>query len=924
MGPLARTLAFHGVLASFFVAGSCFPGGVLDVDARWAGRPAHPAVVNPVGRGGDPNVLSLRGTWEFAKGRHALESRDLWFNEGVNFHGIDTWKDATTVNVPGCWEASGIGAPGEGYGPSGSRLSYSFRHVHYGCGWYRKTVEIPASWSGKRIWFKVGGIRTMAWFWLDDRPVARMSDCHGQLKWDVTDLVTPGRPVKVVAEVDNTYPCRNATSLMYGRWGGLVRDVEFEATPATCIDDAWVRGDFDGACAEVHVEIDGLSENSQKKIRVTVEDVTREQTVKTGESIIRLPLKGMRPWSPECPNLYWAKIELVDAAGTVTMTRRERFGVRKFEVRGKEFYLNGKPFYFRGFGDDTVYPISGFSPADREYHLEHFRRARKAGFNYVRKHTHFDNPEYFEAADEAGIIVQPELSYNCDEPYAESFENDPLRDAALVIRNFRRYPSWGVFSGGNEGTHGPSLTAELYDFVKKSDGNRLVVEQDGGTYWHGHLASESDYASGPMTMWERGSFNPRAFICHEYMNLAIKLDYRSEGDYTGLTLPPYTARQRRAFIAKSGLDESWDALLQDGQNALQAHWQKAGIECARRDPFCDGYVFWTIADVAHPCAMTDAVNAQGYFDQFWRTKRCGNSLEETASFNSPAVILIDTEDRVRTFAENTNRFLCCTSDRYRVIDETNRVFEASSEIPVEFLFQNYEERPFANAVLKWRLVGSNGRTLASGAREIGDQAIGPTRSVGKIRIAVPVDVSSLRATLEASVSAEGRSTGNHWSFWLVPRSGARKCPDNVVIAPFGSPEAEAARRAGHSLLLHAGADGPMNVMLSWWALGWGDTEIVGAATRPHEAWGTFPVERFPVPQMLRILKRGMPMPVEGFAAENVVMVTEGFDRCFANLAVKTRPDGGREALVAGLDVFSDLPESRVLKAAVLDWLTQGK
>ena len=53
-------------------------------------------------------------------------------------------------------------------------------------------------------------------------------------------------------------------------------------------------------------------------------------------------------------------------------------------------------------------------------------------------------------------------------------------------------------------------------------------------------------------------------------------------------------------------------------------------------------------------------------------------------------------------------------------------------------------------------------------------------------------------------------------------------------------------------------------------------------------------------------------------------VTEGFDKCFANLAVKTRPDGGREALVAGLDVFSDLPESRVLKAAVLDWLAQGK
>ena len=54
--------------------------------------------------------------------------------------------------------------------------------------------------------------------------------------------------------------------------------------------------------------------------------------------------------------------------GQVVHTRRERFGVRKLEVRGKEFYLNGKPFYVRGFGDDHVYPITGITPPDRDLH----------------------------------------------------------------------------------------------------------------------------------------------------------------------------------------------------------------------------------------------------------------------------------------------------------------------------------------------------------------------------------------------------------------------------------------------------------------------------------------------------------------------------------------------------------------------------
>ena len=30
----------------------------------WAGIERHPAVVNPVGRWDDPNVLSLRGEWD--------------------------------------------------------------------------------------------------------------------------------------------------------------------------------------------------------------------------------------------------------------------------------------------------------------------------------------------------------------------------------------------------------------------------------------------------------------------------------------------------------------------------------------------------------------------------------------------------------------------------------------------------------------------------------------------------------------------------------------------------------------------------------------------------------------------------------------------------------------------------------------------
>ena len=67
-----------------------------------------------------------------------------------------------------------------------------------------------------------------------------------------------------------------------------------------------------------------------------------------GETVLRVPLADFRPWSPESPNLYTAKVELV-VGGEVVQTRRERFGVRKLEVRGKELYLNNRQFFVRGF-----------------------------------------------------------------------------------------------------------------------------------------------------------------------------------------------------------------------------------------------------------------------------------------------------------------------------------------------------------------------------------------------------------------------------------------------------------------------------------------------------------------------------------------------------------------------------------------------
>ena len=244
-----------GFFALVAVAAACSGSDV------WGGRPSHLAHVNPPVLTDDGRVLSLRGEWEFSSFRHAIEARDLRYMHEKNFWGEEPegWKNLRKINVPGCWEAQGVGEPGPGVSYRGEKIAkWSHRHVHVGNGFYRKTVRVPESWRGLRVWLKVGRVQSRGWFWVDGTPVAHVNEAHRALKWEITDLVKPGSECTVLAEVDNSYPFRNTQIYTYHRWGGLIRDVELEATPKDCfMDEVWARGDFDRQVAEVHVEIEG-------------------------------------------------------------------------------------------------------------------------------------------------------------------------------------------------------------------------------------------------------------------------------------------------------------------------------------------------------------------------------------------------------------------------------------------------------------------------------------------------------------------------------------------------------------------------------------------------------------------------------------------------------------------------------------------
>ena len=880
----------------------------------WAGLPSHPAVVNHVSVetfGRDVPTLSLAGEWDFVASRHGSGIRTVRYNS-------DLWaKGGRKIRVPSCWEAEGVGDEGLSRPhlcQDNSRKRV--RHTYLGEGWYRRYVDIPADWAGRRVWIKIGGILAQGWVFVNDKAVCMFDSGMRSLKWEITDFVRPGERAKVVVVADNEVGHRGGPPGSVERWGGIWRDIELEATAEATLDDIWVRGDFDGRAVEVRAEVEGRERvKGPLALRVEVDGVSAEAPVDARTATVRVPLRNFRPWSPEHPNLSWAAVSLL-SGGRVVETRHERFGVRKFEVRGREFYLNGKPFFVRGMGDNPQYPLTGVTPADRAFHRERLAKARRAGFNYIRHHTHTECPEYMEACDELGLVVAPEIPYYLDNPN-DYFSYDPIRDADALVRAFRRHPSFGVLSFGNEGLLGPGANRIVYEFAKALDPDILVIAQDGGVYLCNHGEGCSDFCSGPLTAWRRGSFNPpRPFVCHEYMNLAAKFDWRTSVDFTGLWMPPMTEADRRAHLAHTGLPLAWLERLQDAGHSLQAYWQKYGVEVARADPYCDGFIFWTISDSTVFNAAAGTFTSQGVFDPFWRPKRHGSTPESFARFNSPVCLLLDTETAPRDMTPDDDPLLLCSGSK-PVVEGTNRVFAAGDRIPVTFLLSHYGENPISGGAIRWRFVTPDGRSLVEGETAIGDQPLGPARKVAALDVVVPPVAAPEKATLEATVRADGTDHSNSWPFWFFPRTARPQVPANVSVVPYAdAAAADAARRAGRNLVIVGPATGAPNIQMGWWNIG----AQVGTAILPHPALGAFPKEPFLAPLHFRLIREGVKLPVAGWSPEDFVIVGEGMKDAYLYLGARTRPDGGREAFVSGLDLSSDTPEGNFLFGEILKWV----
>ena len=128
--------------------------------------------------------------------------------------------------------------------------------------------------------------------------------------------------------------------------------------------------------------------------------------------IRRISRSGRPPalWSPEEPNLYDLRLELLDEDGEVLDTVESYFGMRKIEVKDGKVFLNDRPLYQRLVLDQGYFPEGILTaPTDEDLRRD-VELAKEMGFNGARKHQKVEDPRWLYWADTLGFLVWGEMA----------------------------------------------------------------------------------------------------------------------------------------------------------------------------------------------------------------------------------------------------------------------------------------------------------------------------------------------------------------------------------------------------------------------------------------------------------------------------------------------------------------------------------
>jgi len=801
---------------------------------------------------------------------------------------------------------------------------------HYvGPAWYQKRIDVPQSWSGKRIVLLLERCHWETKVWVDGT-AAGMQDslCTPQLH-DLSDLMTPGRHTLTV-RVDNSVKydvgvnAHSVSDHTQSNFNGVTGRMELLATDRIWVSDVQVYPDIRNKSARLVVTI-GNAANKQAGGTLTIAAKSWNAgqshapaqksagfTSSKSETVVEVDYPmgdDVLLWDEFSPAMYRLTVSLKAAADDKTFSSEKTvtFGMRKIGTKGTQFTVNDRLTFLRGTLECCIFPLTGYPPTDVEEWLRILRTAKAHGLNHMRFHSWCPPEAAFEAADRLGVMFHVECPAWTTIGNGEPIDKFIYAEGDRILKAYGNHPSFCMLAYGNEpgGANQKRFLADLVNYWKTKDPRRLYTSAAGwpiipenqyhstpgprGHQWGAGLSSRFN-ASPPETATDYSSFVKEydvPIVSHEIGQWCVYPNLKEIPKYKGVLRALNFEIFRDSLAANNMLDQADDFLMASGK--LQALLYKEEIESALRTPGFGGFQLLDIHDF--PGQGTALV---GILDPFWDSKGYIKP-QEHHRYCSETVPLARMKKRTWT---------------------TDEKFTAEVEIA------HFGPAPIQNTAPIWFITYADGRKVTSGRLARTTIPLGNGTELG--RIEVNLANIAAPAKLVVTVLIDGTSYKNSWDIWVYPAGRDIQPPGGVLIAEQFDEQAKAALRNGGKVLLmpptnSIDSDVPPAFTTIFWNTQWTNRQpphTLGILCDPkHPALAQFPTEFHSNWQWWDLVTKSGFMILDEFPADlrPIVQVIDDWNTNRRLGLVFEATIGKGKLLVSGIDLKSNLNERPVAR-----------
>ena len=365
--------------------------------------------------------------------------------------------------------------------------------------WYKRSIQVPQTWSGQRVFVTVGASDYETSIWLDGVLVGKHQGGYTPFSFELTADVKYGAQQQLVIRVDD----KRRDFALYGKQGygnarGIWQTIYLEGRGQTHLETVHFTPDIDQKNVKASLVFSNeLSADTEVKIRIKTageEIVTSTKVLKNkAKADIQIAIPNPRLWNLEDPFLYETEISLGDDKV------KSYFGMRKISVVNLPnsnypyVALNNQPIYLQLTLDQSYHPDGFYTFPTDAFMKNEIVLAKEIGLNGIRTHIKVDVPRKLYWADKLGLLVMSDLPNAWGEPDAAMQKESEYTLREMIKRDYNHpaifswitfNETWGLQTkvtenGKTRSQYLPQTqdwVASMYYLTKSLDQTRLVED----------------------------------------------------------------------------------------------------------------------------------------------------------------------------------------------------------------------------------------------------------------------------------------------------------------------------------------------------------------------------------------------------------------------------------------------------------------